>query len=139
MASPMVSVVTPAYNAVATIRTCCESVARQDYSPIDHPTVVARRAIYERYGAFSVGLRVAGDYEFLLRIWDRVRIGFIDEVLVQMTIYEISTRPENLVRAYRESLAAAVIHGAHPAGTTIRCWYEILKHRVFFASVYRKT
>jgi glycosyltransferase involved in cell wall biosynthesis len=245
--SPMVSVVTPAYNAAATIRTCCESVAAQDYSPMEHiavdggstdgtlaildeygvsrqsgrdagifdamskgvrmaagefvhilnaddryahpavlssivaamtahgwdacharaaqvardgrvvrvlgrnvdkrhllrkmrvahPTVVVRRAVYERYGAFSVGFRIAGDYEFLLRIWDRIRIGFIDEILVHMSVGGISTRPENVVRSYRESMAAALLHGASPARASTRCWYEIVKHRVFFTRVYR--
>jgi hypothetical protein len=43
---------------------------------VAYPTVVVRRAVYERYGGFSVGFRVAGDYEFLLRIWDHVRVGF---------------------------------------------------------------
>jgi glycosyltransferase involved in cell wall biosynthesis len=247
--SPIVSVVTPTYNAGSTIRSCCESVASQDYAPVEHlvvdggstdgtleilreyhlrhdsapdaglydalskgvrmargefvhvlcaddqyahrsvlssvvasmtahewdvcharaaqvtasgrmvhvigrnldkrrllkkmwvaqPTVVVRRAVYERYGAFSVGFRVAADYEFLLRIWDHVRVGFLDEILVNMTIGGISTRPENVVRSYRESMAAAVIHGAHPASATIRCWYEIAKHRLFFARRYRHT
>ena len=106
---------------------------------VAHPTVVVRRHVYERYGAFSLGFRVAADYEFLLRIWDRVRIGYIDDVFVHMTIGGNSTKAENMVAAYRESLAAAVIHGAHPAAATMRCWYEIVKHRLFFARVYRET
>ena len=61
------------------------------------PSVVVRRSIYERFGGFSVGFRIAGDYEFLLRIWDHVRVGFLDEILVHMTIGGISTRPENVV------------------------------------------
>jgi glycosyltransferase involved in cell wall biosynthesis len=248
MASSMISVVTPAYNAVRTIDACCESVASQDYSPVEHivvdaaskdgtlavlqrrgvryesapdagifdgmskgmrlasgefvhilnaddryadasvlsrvvaamnahgwdlcharaaqvspggrivrvvgrdvdkrrllkkmrvahPTVVLRRSVYERYGAFSVGFRVAGDYEFLLRVWDRVHVGFMDDVLVHMTTGGNSNRPENLVRSYRESLAAAVIHGAHPAFAAVRCSYEIAKHRLFFARAYRQ-
>lgn len=105
---------------------------------VAHPTVVLRRSVYQRYGAFSVGFRVAADYEFLLRIWDRVRVGFIDDVLVHMRVGGNSNRPENLVPAYRESLAAAVIHGAHPAMATIRCSYEIAKHRLFFARSYRQ-
>jgi glycosyltransferase len=105
---------------------------------VAHPTVIVHRSVYERYGAFSVGFRVAGDYEFLLRIWDKVRMGFIDEVLVIMAIGGNSTRPENLVRSYRESLAAAVVHGAHPARATIRCGYEIAKHRLFFSRAYRQ-
>jgi len=106
---------------------------------VAYPTVVVRRAVYERYGAFSVGFQVAADYEFLLRIWDRVRVGFLDDILVHVAIGGISTRPENVVRSYRESMAAAVIHGAHPAPATIRCSYEILKHRLFFARRYRQT
>ena len=242
--SPTVSVVTAAYNAVSTIQRCCESVAGQDYAPLEHivvdggstdgtlevlreqrvryesgrdaglydalskgvrmargefvhivdahrsvlssvvaamtahdwdvchgraahvtangrvvrvfgrhldkrhllkkmrvayPTVVVRKAVYDRYGAFSVGFRVAADYEFLLRIWDHVRVGFLDDILVHVAIGGISTRSENVVRSYRESMAAAVIHGAHPAPATIRCSYEIAKHRLFFERRYRST
>jgi glycosyltransferase involved in cell wall biosynthesis len=106
---------------------------------VAHPTVVLRRSVYEKHGAFSIGFRVAGDYEFLLRVWDRVRVGFLDEVLVHMRIGGNSNRPENLVAAYRESLAAAVMHGAHPARATVRCSYEIAKHRLLFARAYRQT
>ena len=106
---------------------------------VAYPTVVVRRAVYERYGAFSVGFRVAADYEFLLRVWDRVRVGFLDEILVQVAIGGVSTRPENVVRSYRESMAAAVIHGAHPAPAAIRCSYEIAKHRLFFGRLFRQT
>ena len=247
--SPILSVITASYNAVSTIRRCCESVAGQDYVPVEHlvvdggstdgtlevlrecgvrhesapdaglydalskgvrmargefvhildaddwyahrsvlssvvasmtehewdvcharaahiaasgrvvrvigrsldkqrllkkmwvayPTVVVRKAVYERFGAFSVGFRVAGDYEFLLRVWDDVRVGFLDDILMQVAIGGISTRSENVVRSYRESMAAAVIHGAHPAPATIRCWYEIAKHRLFFAGRYSQT
>ena len=106
---------------------------------VAYPTVVVRRAVYERYGAFSVGFQVAADYEFLLRIWDHVRVGFLDETLVNVAIGGISTRSENVVRSYRESMAAAVIHGAHPAPATIRCSYEIAKHRLFFGRRYWQT
>ena len=106
---------------------------------VAYPTVVVRRAVYERYGAFSVGFQVAADYEFLLRIWDHVRVGFLDETLVNVAIGGISTRSENVVRSYRESMAAAVIHGAHPVPATIRCSYEIAKHRLFFGRRYWQT
>jgi glycosyltransferase involved in cell wall biosynthesis len=106
---------------------------------VAYPTVVVRRAIYERYGGFSVGFRVAGDYEHLLRIWDRVRVGFLDEILIKVAIGGVSTRPENVVQSYRESMAAAVIHGAHPVPAAIRCSYEIAKHRLFFARLFRQT
>src|SRR5215212_1228546 len=37
--SPTVSVVTAAYNAVSTMQRCCESVAGQDYAPLEHLVV----------------------------------------------------------------------------------------------------
>jgi glycosyltransferase involved in cell wall biosynthesis len=103
---------------------------------VAHPTVVVRKAVYDRYGTFSVGFRVAGDYEFLLRIWDRVQVGFIDAILVNMSIGGVSTRGENVARSYRESAAAALLHGMPPWRAAARCSYEIVKHRVFFARRY---
>lgn len=35
---------------------------------INHPSVVCRREVYERYGLYDRGLRIAMDYEWLLRI-----------------------------------------------------------------------
>jgi glycosyltransferase involved in cell wall biosynthesis len=34
---------------------------------INHPSVVCRRGVYERHGLYDVGLRIAMDYEWLLR------------------------------------------------------------------------
>jgi glycosyltransferase involved in cell wall biosynthesis len=104
---------------------------------IAHPTVVVRREIYQRYGAFSIGFRIAGDHEFILRIWDRIKIGFLPEVLVHMEIGGMSTSNENVVRSYRESMAAAILHGANPILAAARCWYEIVKHKTIFARKYR--
>ncbi len=104
---------------------------------IAHPTVVVRREIYQRYGAFSIGFRIAGDHEFILRIWDRVKIGFLPEVLVHMEIGGMSTNNDNVARSYRESMAAAILHGANPILAMGRCWYEIAKHKMIFARKYR--
>ena len=74
-----------------------------------------------------------------MRLGQCCRVGFLDDILVHVAIGGISTRSENVVRSYRESMAAAVIHGAHPAPATIRCSYEIAKHRLFFERRYRST
>jgi glycosyltransferase involved in cell wall biosynthesis len=105
---------------------------------VAHPTVVVRRSLYERYGAFSIGFRVAADHEFLLRIWRRAVVGFSPEVQVLMEIGGISTSNENVVRAYRESMGAAVMHGRNPWVAAARCGYEIVKHRLLFARAFAK-
>lgn len=104
---------------------------------VAHPTMVVRRSVYERFGGFSQGFRIAGDHEWVLRVWDRVRIGFIDQVLVRMACGGVSTTEANCARAYRESMAAAVMHGAPPFSAATRCWYEIVKHRLVFARRFR--
>lgn len=104
---------------------------------VAHPTVVVRRAVYERWGAFSVGFRIAADHEWALRVWPRIRTGFLDEVLVEMRIGGVSTDNANVVRSYRESMAAAIIHGARPLPALVNCWYEIWKHRLVFARRFR--
>jgi glycosyltransferase involved in cell wall biosynthesis len=106
---------------------------------IAHPTVVVRREIYQRFGAFSIGFRIAGDHEFLLRIWDRIAIGFIPRVQVLMEIGGASTNGANVAKSYRESMAAAIMHGANPIAASMRYWYEVWKHRLVFARRYRNS
>lgn len=104
---------------------------------VAHPTVVVRRSVYEEFGSFSIGYRLAGDHEFLLRVWDHVRVGFSDEVQVEMLYGGLSTRPANVRTAYRESAAAAVLHGRHPLLASGRFLYEVGKARIVPQSVWR--
>ncbi len=97
---------------------------------VAHPTVVVRRWVYEHYGAFSVGFRIAADHEFLLRVWSKVRVGFVPDVQVLMEIGGLSTQNANVQKSYRESMGAAVMHGRNPWAAAVRCGYEIIKHRV---------
>ena len=103
---------------------------------VAHPTVVVKRAVYERFGAFSTGFRIAGDHEWVLRVWDRLAIAWLPEVLVEMQVGGVSTADANVAHSYRESMAAAIMHGASPLRATANCWYEIAKHRLFFRGLY---
>jgi glycosyltransferase involved in cell wall biosynthesis len=100
---------------------------------IAHPTVVVRRSLYDRHGAFSVGFRIAADHEFLLRVWRKARIGFIADVQVLMEIGGLSTDNANVRTAYRESMAASIMHGRNPWAAAARCRYEIIKHHLIRA------
>jgi glycosyltransferase involved in cell wall biosynthesis len=103
---------------------------------VAHPTVVVRRSVYERWGTFSVGFRIAADHEWVLRVWNRLRVAWVPEALVEMQVGGVSTDNANVARSYRESMAAAIIHGASPLAATVNCWYEIAKHRLFFSAMY---
>lgn len=47
-----------------------------------HPAMLHRRALFDRYGGFDDSYRIAGDYAFLLRLGEDVRVAFVDEVVV---------------------------------------------------------
>ncbi|MBA3685279.1 MAG: glycosyltransferase [Planctomycetes bacterium] len=106
---------------------------------VAHPSTMVRRWVYDRHGAFSVGFRIAADHEWVLRVWPKLAVGFVPEVLVEMRIGGVSTASANVVRAYRESTAAAIMHGAGPLRATFNCWYEIAKHLAFFRRTFVDT
>lgn len=58
-----------------------------------HPTFYVRRAVAERVGGFDATLKIAADYEFMLRALELapVRAAFLDRVLVDMMAGGAST------------------------------------------------
>lgn len=58
-----------------------------------HPTLYLRRAVYERYGEFRTDFRIAGDFEFIARVFGHhdIRYRYLPEVLVTMRTGGIST------------------------------------------------
>jgi len=94
---------------------------------VAHPSVFIRKNVYEKYGYFSQGFKIAGDHEFLLRIWDLVNISFLDEVCVIMRLGGISNSQVEL--SYRESMAAAILHGTPPWRATCRYYLELVKSK----------
>ena len=92
---------------------------------VAHPAVFVRRSVYERFGNFSTGFRIAGDHEFMLRIWDRVRVGFMPEVMTVMRLGGVSN--SQVALSYRESMAAALLHGQSPRAAFVNYHYEMLK------------
>ena len=94
---------------------------------VAHPSVFIRKNVYLKHGYFSQGFKVAGDHEFLLRIWDSVSISFLDEVCVIMRLGGISNSQVEL--SYRESMAAAIMHGAPPWKAMCRYYLELMKSK----------
>ena len=95
---------------------------------IAHPSVFVRKTVYEKYGLFSQGFTIAGDHEFLLRIWDPIKISFVPEVAVKMRLGGISNSQVEL--SYRESMAASLIHGASPLRALSRYYLERIKSKI---------
>lgn len=58
-----------------------------------HPALFVRRVIYDRYGYFQEDYRIAGDYEFVARIFKngQIKSSHLPKVLVRMQTGGLST------------------------------------------------
>jgi len=58
-----------------------------------HPALFVRRHVFDQYGGFRADYRIAGDFEFVARIFrrDTLRHCYLPEVLVRMRLRGIST------------------------------------------------
>jgi glycosyltransferase len=87
-----------------------------------HPTLYVRRRIMQEVGPFDADLRVAADYEFILRLLKRpgLRIAYVPRVLVHMRVGGASNKsvPAMLTKS-REDLGALRRHRVGGIATLI--------------------
>ena len=84
---------------------------------VNHPTLLARRGVYERVGGFDPALRFAMDYDWLLRAHRAgLRGSYAPEIVGHMTLAGVSDR--DYLRALGEVRDIAIAHG-EPAA---RAW-----------------
>jgi glycosyltransferase involved in cell wall biosynthesis len=78
--------------------------------PISHPTTFVTRTAYERVGVFNPQLRIAMDYEMILRLHlAGARFCYVDRVLAHMRSGGVSDI--NLWPGLRELRAVSLAHG----------------------------
>lgn len=76
------------------------------YMVVGHVGSLHRRDLFTRYGKYDTSYKIAGDYEFLLRVGKRLHAGFIDRVTVRIGVDGVSNRKASL--ALRETLSAKI-------------------------------
>jgi glycosyltransferase involved in cell wall biosynthesis len=47
-----------------------------------HPGALHKKDLFDRVGLFDAGYRIAGDYEFMLRLGSTLKTGFVDDVTI---------------------------------------------------------
>ena len=59
-----------------------------------HPTFYVKRLLMQSVGEFDTSLRIAADYEYMIRCLTRsdIKVGYLPEVLVKMRVGGISNR-----------------------------------------------
>jgi len=73
-----------------------------------HPTFYARREVYQRLGGFDVSMRIAADYDCMLRFFKAgVAVAYIARVQVRMRTGGASNRSlANIIRKSKEDYVA---------------------------------
>lgn len=63
-----------------------------------HPTFFVRREIYERYGVFRIDLKIAADFDILVRFLytHKITYYYMNKVLVKMRVGGVSTSPSSI-------------------------------------------
>ena len=79
-----------------------------------HPTLFLQRRVFERFGPFHTDYRIAGDFEFVARVFhgDTLKYHYLPEVLVRMRTGGVSTGSwRNSLLLNREVLRACHENG----------------------------
>jgi glycosyltransferase len=88
------------------------SKLRRGWMP-PHPTLYVRRDVIGRIGPFDARLKIAADYEFMLRLLSvpKLKVAYIPQVLVRMRLGGASNRSiAAMLNKSREDLAALRKH-----------------------------
>lgn len=82
-------------------------------TPVDHPATFVRRDAYRRIGGFDTRLRVAMDYDLVLRAWRAgLRLRALEAELVACRAGGLSDRQP--LRGFDEVLASQLAQGLNP-------------------------
>jgi glycosyltransferase len=79
-----------------------------------HPALFIRREVYKKYGCFNSGMKIAADYDIVLRFISKYKIsvGYINEVLVKMRLGGKSNKSMmNIIKKSKEDYAAMKTNG----------------------------
>jgi glycosyltransferase involved in cell wall biosynthesis len=79
-----------------------------------HPAFFVRRSVYQKFGGFNTALRIAADYELMLRFLQKKKctVAYLPEVLVKMRIGGASNRSlNNILKANLECYQAWRMNG----------------------------
>lgn len=87
-----------------------------------HPTLYLRREVFDRWGLYDTSMRIAADYEAMLRYLVRgdIRLAYIPEVLVKMRIGGESNRSlSRILQKSREDYTALRRYGVGGINTLL--------------------
>jgi glycosyltransferase involved in cell wall biosynthesis len=105
---------------------------------IPHPGVFYHSSLFLEHGGFNPKFKIAGDYEYLLRIINAgVKPIFYNYLLVHMGGGGISSQPQHAVLSLKEALLARISLGIKPRYPIVWCvTYFFAYMKLFFYKVF---
>jgi hypothetical protein len=74
-----------------------------------HPTLFLRKEVYEKHGHFNTTFRIAGDYDFMLRVMTdpEMRLRYLPVTITRMRLGGASTGSlKGIIQKMKEDLTA---------------------------------
>jgi len=108
---------------------CTDRKLHRGWMP-PHPTFFVRREVYEKFGVFDTDLRIAADYDFMMRVLfkNKISTAYITEVLIKMRLGGASNGSlKNIIRKSREDLTAMRNNGMGGVFTLVAKNFSKLK------------
>jgi len=80
---------------------------KQGWMPA-HPTFFLKKEIYDKYGKFDLSFKIAGDYDFMLRVLSKgIKVKYLPEVIYKMRVGGESNKSlKNIILKSKEDLRA---------------------------------
>jgi len=84
-----------------------------------HPTLFLKREVYEKYGGFDLSFKIAGDYDFMLRVLKSgIHVKYLPQVLYKMRVGGESNKSlKNIILKSQEDLRALRKNGVGGFGS----------------------
>jgi len=78
-----------------------------------HPTLVLRRTVYKKFGLFNESYSIAGDFEFISRIFyvNKIKYKYIKKTFVEMKDGGVACRIGGKITIMREIVRACYESG----------------------------
>ncbi len=89
------------------------------YMCVPHVGSLHHRSLFTEYGLFDISYKIAGDYEFLLRVDKSLRILFMDKITVSMMNEGVSN--QNIKKVFKETLKLKIKTGKR---NKLICYFE---------------
>jgi len=83
------------------------SLLKKGWMPA-HPTLFLKKSVYDKYGSFDLSFKIAGDYDFMLRVLSAgIKVSYLSKVFYKMRVGGESNKSlKNIIIKSKEDLRA---------------------------------